>query len=194
MSEQSQGPGWWVASDGKWYPPHLHPTAAASGTPAAWPPAWAPTPAPGFGPPVPSTGMNGCLKAFLIVLGVGFVLVVAGSVAAVYLGRDAVERITNGDPTIDDDVAVVACAPDASGRLHATLRVANNSAERSNYLIEVAFESSSGETVYRTESVSADSVGSGQSMTVEVATSTAAPGEPVRCRVADVVRFTDEGP
>src|ERR1700733_7115905 len=25
MSDFSQGPGWWVASDGKWYPPELHP-------------------------------------------------------------------------------------------------------------------------------------------------------------------------
>lgn len=25
MSDVSQGPGWWLASDGKWYPPHLHP-------------------------------------------------------------------------------------------------------------------------------------------------------------------------
>lgn len=25
MSDVSQGPGWWIASDGKWYPPHLHP-------------------------------------------------------------------------------------------------------------------------------------------------------------------------
>lgn len=26
MSEMSQGPGWWMASDGKWYPPQLHPS------------------------------------------------------------------------------------------------------------------------------------------------------------------------
>lgn len=26
MSEVSQGPGWWVASDGKWYPPEQHPS------------------------------------------------------------------------------------------------------------------------------------------------------------------------
>jgi uncharacterized RDD family membrane protein YckC len=26
MSEMSQGPGWWLASDGKWYPPQLHPS------------------------------------------------------------------------------------------------------------------------------------------------------------------------
>jgi hypothetical protein len=25
MSDQSQGPGWWMASDGKWYPPETHP-------------------------------------------------------------------------------------------------------------------------------------------------------------------------
>jgi hypothetical protein len=27
MSDKSEGPGWWIASDGKWYPPELHPTA-----------------------------------------------------------------------------------------------------------------------------------------------------------------------
>jgi hypothetical protein len=26
VSDMSEGPGWWVASDGKWYPPHLHPS------------------------------------------------------------------------------------------------------------------------------------------------------------------------
>lgn len=29
MSDQSQGPGWWLASDGKWYPPENNPTAIA---------------------------------------------------------------------------------------------------------------------------------------------------------------------
>jgi hypothetical protein len=28
MSDMSQGPGWWIASDGKWYPPHLHPSVS----------------------------------------------------------------------------------------------------------------------------------------------------------------------
>ncbi len=28
MSDTSQGPGWWMASDGKWYAPELHPDAA----------------------------------------------------------------------------------------------------------------------------------------------------------------------
>ena len=26
MSDRSEGPGWWIASDGKWYPPELHPS------------------------------------------------------------------------------------------------------------------------------------------------------------------------
>lgn len=33
MSETSQGPGWWVASDGRWYPPELHPHAALPSPP-----------------------------------------------------------------------------------------------------------------------------------------------------------------
>ena len=24
-SETKQGPGWWIASDNRWYPPELHP-------------------------------------------------------------------------------------------------------------------------------------------------------------------------
>ena len=26
MAEVSRGPGWWITSDGKWYPPELHPS------------------------------------------------------------------------------------------------------------------------------------------------------------------------
>jgi large-conductance mechanosensitive channel len=26
MADDAQGPGWWIASDGKWYPPELHPS------------------------------------------------------------------------------------------------------------------------------------------------------------------------
>ena len=34
MSDMSQGPGWWIASDGKWYPPHLHPSVRIPEPPA----------------------------------------------------------------------------------------------------------------------------------------------------------------
>ena len=32
MSDQSQGPGWWQASDGKWYAPEQHPDFDADAT------------------------------------------------------------------------------------------------------------------------------------------------------------------
>jgi hypothetical protein len=42
MSDQSQGPGWWLASDSTWYAPELHPdfvpTAPVSGPPGIAPP------------------------------------------------------------------------------------------------------------------------------------------------------------
>jgi hypothetical protein len=40
MSDTSQGPGWWLASDGRWYPPHLY------SSPAENPPAPRSHPAP----------------------------------------------------------------------------------------------------------------------------------------------------
>lgn len=44
MSDSSQGAGWWIASDGKWYPPHLAPGA----------PPLPPPPSPGAPVGVPS--------------------------------------------------------------------------------------------------------------------------------------------
>ncbi|MCD9622994.1 RDD family protein [Rhabdothermincola sp. EGI L10124] len=37
MSDMSQGPGWWQASDGKWYPPEQSPTAGAGASAASVP-------------------------------------------------------------------------------------------------------------------------------------------------------------
>lgn len=53
MSDTAQGPGWWQASDGRWYPPELHPSAqaAASGTAAGTVPPPLPAAAE---PPLPS--------------------------------------------------------------------------------------------------------------------------------------------
>jgi hypothetical protein len=48
-ADSSQGPGWWQASDGKWYPPEQKPGAAPS-TPASSPPASSPA----SGPPATS--------------------------------------------------------------------------------------------------------------------------------------------
>lgn len=50
MSDTSQGPGWWVATDGKWYPPEQAPSQAPA--PAPTPATAAPAAAPGQ-PPAP---------------------------------------------------------------------------------------------------------------------------------------------
>lgn len=58
MSDSSQGEGWWIAADGKWYPPELHPDATPP-QPAYQPPpqpAYEPPPHPGYQtPPPPGT-------------------------------------------------------------------------------------------------------------------------------------------
>jgi hypothetical protein len=38
MSDQSQGEGWWIASDDKWYPPESHPDHTTSADPSNEPP------------------------------------------------------------------------------------------------------------------------------------------------------------
>jgi hypothetical protein len=51
VSMSSQGPGWWQASDGRWYPPEQHPSVAAPPSPPpVAPPTWTPPSAP-VGPP-----------------------------------------------------------------------------------------------------------------------------------------------
>jgi hypothetical protein len=44
MSDVSQGPGWWQASDGKWYPPEQHPQYQAAQAAPPQPPQYQPAP------------------------------------------------------------------------------------------------------------------------------------------------------
>ena len=46
MSDLSQGPGWWQASDGKWYPPEQHPSYVPPSAPPPAPGAFTPPPGP----------------------------------------------------------------------------------------------------------------------------------------------------
>src|SRR5947209_14799553 len=81
MSQYSQGPGWWLASDGKWYPPQ---ETASQSSP------WS-QPAPG-GPyySAPRAGVNGLAVAALvcgILWGFGLLSVVALILGIVALGQ-----------------------------------------------------------------------------------------------------------
>ncbi|MEY2431442.1 MAG: hypothetical protein QOC92_1167 [Acidimicrobiaceae bacterium] len=82
MSDTSQGPGWWQASDGKWYPPEQAPTAAqpisepTATQPAAGPPVYADPAAPAAA----AAGGGGGAKVIAIV--VALVLIAGGAAFA----------------------------------------------------------------------------------------------------------------
>jgi len=75
MSDFSQGPGWWIASDGKWYPPHLHPSFQPT---PYWTPGWPPS-----GPtqmPIPAHSGSKHRTAWAVgsIVGIVVVLVAVG--------------------------------------------------------------------------------------------------------------------
>jgi hypothetical protein len=83
MSDASQGPGWWQASDGKWYSPELHPNHQPSPLPA--PPA-APDSDPNFhaapppaGPGQPKKKRTGRIVAASIVAVVILIIIIASA-------------------------------------------------------------------------------------------------------------------
>jgi hypothetical protein len=78
MSMQPRGPGWWRASDGRWYPPQPRP-------------AYPPQPF-GAGPPVPQKRANhGVLIAVLTVVAV---VVVAGVLGVYFLYRTVADNVS----------------------------------------------------------------------------------------------------
>jgi len=78
MADQSQGPGWWLASDGRWYPPDQAP-------PVPPPETWAAPPA---GPPPRPRRANGPLIVLVSVLG-ALGLVLLGVLVLRSLGGEA---------------------------------------------------------------------------------------------------------
>lgn len=56
MSDISQGPDWWLGTDGKWYPPAAPAKPSGAPTAAEPPPPGAPTPPARGGPPPPPPG------------------------------------------------------------------------------------------------------------------------------------------
>lgn len=100
MSDFSQGPGWWQASDGRWYPPQQ----AAPPAPGPW---GAAPPAAGYAQPygtpayqAPTT--NGLAIAALVCGCLGFVTCISG-IAAIILGHLARKQIRESGGTQQGD-------------------------------------------------------------------------------------------
>jgi len=96
MSDTSQGPGWWQASDGKWYSPAQAPGAQVVQPPGAQ--GVQPPGAPGFGPPAGATQWNQpapkkshTTRNVLITLGVVAFLLIGGCTALLFAGGAAIE-------------------------------------------------------------------------------------------------------
>ena len=96
MSDSSQGPGWWQASDGKWYPPQPAASVAPPPPPPAPPPGpqWGAPPAPQWGAPPaapPKKSNRGCLIA-LAVVGVVVALGIVAVVLIIANVKDEVDK------------------------------------------------------------------------------------------------------
>lgn len=214
MSDQSQGAGWWQASDGKWYPPSQAPQPPPTSQPpppapgsAYAPPAppTGPTP-PGMIPPPPGMaypagkappgvpqkqGRSGCATAAIVVLVLAFLLGGGCVVALVVFGDEAVDRIEDARGAGRDDVEITSCELDDTDFMVAELEITNNSSDRSNYVIEVGFRAGDGTQSLEVVSVIANAVESGETR-VERARSLSSASEELDCRVVEALRFSDE--
>jgi hypothetical protein len=93
MSDSSQGPGWWQASDGRWYPPQSHPTQPAAPPPPTY---GAPPPVAYGTPAAKKPGMPGWAKVVLILGGILVVLVGGCTVAVGVFANKVSNDLTKG--------------------------------------------------------------------------------------------------
>jgi hypothetical protein len=94
----------------------------------------------------------------------------------------------NGTHPPQADVAITGCSADSLGDLQAAVKVTNHSSGRSNYVIEIAFDSKDGKTQLDTTAVLVNNLDPGQSSNQTGTTVTAAKGL-YTCKVTDVNRF-----
>ena len=197
MSDTQQGPGWWRAGDGKWYPPNA----------GQVPPVSRPMPDP------QQQGGRSNSTLLAIVGGIGAVLiglVVLGVLASAGDGdddptaadsvdeREADEPATAPLSALSDeereeraDVELTDCGPGQFNDMLATLEVTNHSSEPSLYFIDVVFENPGGSRQLGTSFATVDDLGPDQVTTVEAPSLDLGPAWAGRfeCRIADVQRF-----
>jgi hypothetical protein len=109
-------------------------------------------------------------------------------------GEDTGVRSSSGNEENPpaDDVSVTSCEADDVGFMVAKGTVTNNSSEASDYIIEIAFESSDGATQYGTGSAFVSGLEPGQNTPLDANSLTEAGGEFV-CRITEVDRFAAAG-
>lgn len=184
MSDTQQGPGWWQATNGKWYPPESRQPPP--------PPANLPPTAFTAAQPIPVVVKNGhgCLWAVLAVVAIGIISLVVFAFAAGDAVDQAQEDLATEHTREARDVRLTDCGTDQFGYLLATLEVTNHSADPSTYVINVTFENRDRSRQFDTGVATIDQLNHNQTRTVQAGGLTQAPaGVHVECRVADVDRF-----
>ncbi len=150
-----QGPG---TGDQGWTPPPpggQPPPPPAGPPPGTWQPPPATGPAPGWQPPGPQTGqpwaptgappsngMSGCLKAFLIVLGLFVVLGIVGAALLVFAGNkvvDEIQKSTGPAASSDYDIHEGACSVSETGTIQAEGTITNTSGKKQGFDVEYRF-------------------------------------------------------
>jgi hypothetical protein len=183
MSDTSQGPGWWQASDKKWYPPERHASYAAPPHP------------PGRqrrerGSGAASVG-RGCLMAIGVAAVAVVVLIIIVIVVAVS-GSKSSNKPGSGSSShpAAADVTVTCAAPDSLGFWHAHVTVTNHSSKASNYLYTVEWDDAAGNRLQSAGSIE-NAVAPGQTSTSDAtAPAPSTGGTVVTCKAVDVNRLS----
>ncbi len=172
MSDTPQGPGWWLASDGRWYPPQT--TTQVPPPPAS----------PGYGGMPSKPGTNGLAIASLVlgilwICGVGSLLalilgivalsqirktasggkglaiagIVLGSLGVLATGGTAIavalaaDNVKFNEPDEFNDVEITRCGvKETASKPSVDVRITNDSSKRSNYLVVVKVTGSDSKT------------------------------------------------
>lgn len=205
MSDVGQGPGWWLASDGKWYPPQAQPGAGGPPLPVApvtnftahrpAAPAGQPAPVPGAAPYVAKpSGGNGCLKAVAIVGGI-FVVVIIGIAVLIAVAANRVKTkvdaglansANSAHPPVRDLQLTSCQASDSGNPPHAGGTLTNHSSKASHYIITVEFDQ--GTTRVGGGTAVQDALAPGSTTDWSAKSDSEATG-PVTCKVVSVNRF-----
>jgi hypothetical protein len=90
------------------------------------------------------------------------------------------------------DVELTDCVPTSAGHMASTVRVTNRSSKRSNYVVDVVFESADGSRQLAARTVMVNDLEPGQSTQQEAGTFAPAPAS-FDCRLSQVQRLSDEG-
>jgi hypothetical protein len=186
VSDASQGPGWWQASDGKWYPPQSAPQPPPPPPPGAG--SWQQPPSSWQQQPVytqPQRRGRGCLFGIVGALGVAIIIIVVVAIAA--SNSSTPGSGTKSHPAAAD-VSITSCTVDPALKIPlAKGTVLNHSSDTSDYTFTISFSNTAG-TVVAQGGGTENNIAPHQTATFSVNGDAQVSG-PVTCKVVEVTRF-----